>query len=67
MISKKLKKELDQLKQKIATQTHAYFALSYNDVISHLVKLYNSKQNTTMEASFENPGLNVSIPLPQIM
>ena len=67
MVNNQLKTELNKLKQQIAEQTLASFTLSYNDVIAHLVKLYNSNQNKVIASPLQKSGLYVSIPLKKVV
>ena len=51
MINKLLKRKLDQLKVTIAKEINATWKLSYNDVITHLIKNY--KESRRIEVPLE--------------
>ena len=51
MIHRLLKRELDQLKVTIAKEMNATWKLSYNDVITYLIK--NFKQSRRIEVPLE--------------
>jgi len=71
MINKLLKRKLDQLKVTIAKEMNATWKLSYNDVITYLIK--NFKESRRIEVPLEsklllgsplkNSGLKISTKL----
>lgn len=63
MIHKKIKQQLDELKNIIALETNSTHKLSYGDVISHLIKEY--KKSKSLEYTIEEKLL-VSVPLKQV-
>lgn len=71
MIHKKIKQELDSLKEIVRIQTNVNHRISYADVIIFLIKHYKNSlqveyqlnQNLLVGNVIEKKGLSVSIPM----
>jgi len=74
MIHRLLKRKLDQLKVTIAKETNATWKLSYNDVITYLIKNYKESRRIEVllepklltGVTLDKSSLNLSVPLKKV-
>jgi len=71
MINKRIKQQLDQLKNVIRIDTHVQGPISYNDEIKYLIKKFNESRRIEVPlqpvlfsgSSFKDPGLKIAYSL----